>query len=304
MNDPHAEIERQKKFLSSRGVRARIYLSEEGISGQLSALKEEAQEYLEWIRERFSSLGEISFKVEEHHEHVFPRLTIKYRPHLVALGANCDLSARAPTLTAGQWKSMLADHRKEIVLLDVRNTYETAVGYFQGAHRPSCHYFRQFPEYITSLNLSREQRILLYCTGGIRCEFLSAWMREQGYTDLYQLEGGILQYGLEEGGGEPWLGKLFVFDDRLTTSLPAESAEIVGRCVVCEKKCENYYNCVNLACNELFISCRQCLEKREGCCSQSCRFAKRKRPLEHQTGKPFRRWHTYNQRDSGEVSHG
>lgn len=134
---------------------------------------------------------------------------------------------------------------------------------------------------------------MMYCTGGIRCELFSAILKADGFEKIYQLDGGVINYGHKQGS-DHWKGKLFVFDDRMVAPISEEQAPIVGTCHHCEVDNEAYYNCANMDCNELFLCCQECLKKFAGCCQESCMNAERVRPYHHQDAhKPFRKWYTY-----------
>lgn len=293
--DPHAEVTAHRTFLQNLDATARIYISEEGINAQMSASQEAGHAYMNWIRER-APFQYVDFKIQSHHEHAFPRLTIKYRKQLVALDCKVDLSQRGTHVSPEEWKQMLDTKEEECLLLDVRNDYECKVGHFEGAELPPCSEFREFTRYVKNLKdrvNPKKTPVMMYCTGGIRCEVFSALMKQEGFETIYQLDGGVLKYA-EKVGNAHWLGKLFVFDDRLTVPLASEAAPIVGKCHHCSKPSEAYYNCASLDCNVLYLCCPECLVDQKGCCQTSCQESPRLRPISHlTTHKPFRRWHHY-----------
>ncbi len=291
--NPQAEVAKHKAYLADKDATARIYVSEEGINGQMSIASANAQAYMDWMQGR-EPFGNIVFKVQDHHEHAFPRLTVKYRKQLVALDLAVDMSLKGEHLSPKQWVEMLKDENK--LLLDVRNEYEGLVGHFEGAEQPSCDEFRAFPKYVEELKKRVDPKttpVMMYCTGGIRCELFSALMRKEGFEKVYQLSGGILGYA-KEMGSQHWLGKLFVFDDRLTVPLDDKQTKVVGECHHCSAPIESYYNCANMDCNQLFLCCSDCLKQHAGCCQASCAASDRLRPYQHQNAhKPFRKWYHY-----------
>jgi UPF0176 protein len=296
IEDPDLEVVRHKDFFSNRDVTARIYLSEEGINGQMSASPEAAEEYMQWLKsdERFAG---VEFKIHFYHEHVFPRCTVKRKKQIVALDAEVDTREGGEHVSSEKWYEMLKNRDEETLLLDVRNDYEWKLGHFEGAELPSLETFRQFPDYAQNLKQQRDPKktkIMMYCTGGIRCELYSALLKKEGFEQVYQLKGGIIQYGLEKGN-EGWLGKLFVFDDRLSVPISEEGeATPIAKCHHCGIPNEVYFNCANMDCNELFLCCSDCAEKWLGCCKEGCRNAPRLRPFEKgERPKPFRRWYNY-----------
>jgi len=300
--DPAAEVARHQEFFRTRDVRSRIYISTKGINGQMSASVQAAEEYMTWLKsdERFS---EVKFKIHTYGEHVFPRATVKVREQLVALDREPDLALTGEHVDPKRWREMLEEKDDDTILLDVRNDYEWKVGHFEGAELPKLETFREFPEYAKRLKTERDPKktkVMMYCTGGIRCELYSALLKEEGFEQVYQLDGGVIQYGLDEGSKE-WVGKLFVFDDRLTVPLNEnDEAPVIGQCLHCGVPCEVYYNCANMDCNELFLACPTCAEEYQGCCCTDCQSTPRLRPFEKGSRpKPFGRWYRYEQIEKG-----
>ncbi|CAF23102.1 rhodanese-related sulfurtransferase [Candidatus Protochlamydia amoebophila] len=292
--DPHQEVKAHKEFFKDRNITSRIYLSEQGINGQMSGKREDAEAYMKWLHAN-PLFETMPFKIHSHHENVFPRQTVKYRKQLVALDEDVDMNQTGQHISPLEWKELL-EKEKRPLLLDVRNEYEWQVGRFDGAECPPCDTFREFKEYAENLKtqVNPEQTpIMMYCTGGIRCELYSSLLKKEGFKEVYQLEGGIINYGLKQGS-EHWLGKLFVFDDRLTIPISQEPAPVIGSCHHCQTSNETYYNCANMDCNHLYLCCQTCVEKFLGCCCTDCQNAPRVRPYHHQdVHKPFRKRHHY-----------
>lgn len=296
ISDPHQEVKIHKDFFANRDVTCRVYISEQGINGQLSAAKADAIAYIDWMHKR-PGFETVHFKIHPYHENVFPRITVKYRKQLVALDADWKLSERGEHVSPKQWRQMLETLDNKI-LIDVRNDYEWKVGHFEGAELPACETFREFTAYADSLKekvASPKTPIMMYCTGGIRCELYSAVLKEKGFDHVYQLDGGVIGYGLDQGN-EHWLGKLFVFDDRMAIPISDQGPEspVIGKCHFCGTDNDQYYNCANIDCNNLFLCCKECLKTFKGCCCSECLQAPRLRPFHEQTAhKPFLRWHLY-----------
>jgi UPF0176 protein len=292
ISNPAEEVKRHKTFFRGKDITSRIYISEEGINGQMCAAAEDGQSYIAWMRcdPRFK---DVEFKIHSYHEQVFPRITVKHRKQLVALDAEVDLTLTGQHLSAEQWSKMLETKDENTLLLDVRNDYEWQLGHFQGAELPKLETFREFPKYAKSLKDSKDPKktkIMMYCTGGIRCELYSALLKQEGFEHVYQLDGGIIKYGLE-AGTEHWEGKLFVFDDRMSVPLnDNQDATIISRCHFCQETSDLYFNCANMDCNALFIACLACAEKEVGCCCEPCKSSTRLRPfVKAERPKPFRR---------------
>lgn len=302
IENPKQEVIQHKKYLERLDATCRIYISEEGINGQASLERNDALKYIDWMHARFKGL---EFKVHEWHEQAFPRLSIKYRKYLVGRDQSVDLSLKGESLSPEKWSEML-DQEQDALLLDVRNLYEWKVGHFKNASPSPCETFREFEKYAEELKTKhdpKQKKVMMYCTGGIRCEVYSALLKGLGFEKVYQLQGGIIKYGLEQGT-KHWEGKLFVFDDRLTVPISTEEeAPIVGTCHHCGSSSESYYNCASTDCNQLFLCCVMCLETFKGCCQDSCTQSQRLRPFNQQNPhKPFRRKHHYFQKNDASES--
>lgn len=292
LDEPKEEVAKHKEFFKTRDLKGRIYISEQGINGQMSGRADHANEYIDWLHSdpRFAK---VSIKVHDHSEHAFAKATIKYRRQLVAIDCDVDMENRGEYVSSKQWGEMLETKDEKTLVLDVRNDYEWKVGRFAGAELPKLETFRQFPQYAKELKKEhdpKKTKVMMYCTGGIRCEFYSAVMKREGFEQVYQLEGGVVQYGLDEGR-KHWEGKLFVFDDRLVVPLNDEPAPAITQCQYCQTPVDVYYNCANMDCNELFVCCSKCLKDHKGCCCEMCQEKGRVRPIsEDASARPFRKW--------------
>jgi len=162
----------------------------------------------------------------------------------------------------------MLDKKEDVVLLDVRNRYETRIGKFKNAIELDIDVFNEFPEKINKINGLKNKKIVMYCTGGVRCEKASAALLNQGVKDVYQLDGGILNYG-KECSDAHWEGKCFVFDRRV--SIPLDSTKEVhpiSRCDICNEFSDIYVNCKNVECDKLFICCKNCQSRHKGYCPE------------------------------------
>ena len=292
IENPRAEVKRFHRFFADLDATGRLYINEEGINAQMSISKKDAPLFYDWFLsdERFA---ETVIKTHSHHEQAFPKMTVKYRKQLVALDEQVDLSRGGKHLSAEKWKEMLDEESENTLLLDVRNDYEWDVGHFEGAEKPEFQTFREFPDSVKKLKDKhdpKKTRVMMYCTGGIRCELYSCLLKDEGFDEVYQLDGGVIQYGLEVGS-KHWKGKLFVFDDRLVVPISEhEPAETISICSHCGTKTDVYYNCANMDCNALFLSCLDCSKEFKGCCCESCLEAPRQREsIPSLRPKPFRK---------------
>jgi len=291
IEEPQKEVKRFQDFFASHDVMGRIYINEEGINAQMSIHEKDAEAFYEWYLgdERFK---ETDIKVHRFDTHAFPKKTVKYRKQLVALDQEVDFSKTGKHACAKEWKAMLNENDPNTVILDVRNDYEWEVGHFEGAEKPNFKNFREFPESVKELTKDHapgKTRVLMYCTGGIRCELYSCLLKEEGYDEVYQLDGGVIKYGLEEGN-DHWKGKLFVFDDRLVVPISEDQTDTVGTCHHCETPIDACYNCANMKCNALFLCCQSCYESNLGCCSSPCMEAPTRREAKStDRPRPFRK---------------
>ena len=298
IENPHEEVKLHKKFFNDRDITSRIYISEQGINGQMSASEKDAEEYIAWMHTK-PNFKEITFKVDHWNEQAFPRKTVKYRKNLVACDQTIDFSKRGEHVSPETWKQMIEDETN-YCLIDVRNDYETKIGHFEGADLPPCKDFRDFEKYADELEQKHSEDkppVMMYCTGGIRCELYSSILKEKGFDKVYQLDGGIINYG-HKVGSKHWLGKLFVFDDRLTVPISEEEAPVISHCHYCDKPSDHYYNCANMDCNTLFLCCDECIKEHEGCCQNYCLENGKLRPYQQlNPHKPFRRKHYYQDKN-------
>jgi UPF0176 protein len=254
-------------------VLGRIYVAGEGINAQLSLPADHFYEFKDTI-EQYDFMKGIRLNVAvEHDDHSFLKLTIKVRDKIVADGLSddsFDSSNIGIHLKAAEFNELLED--PDTIVVDMRNHYESEIGHFTNAIKPDVDTFRE------SLPIIEEQlsehkhdkKLLMYCTGGIRCEKASAYFKHKGFENVYQLEGGIIEYTRQvkaEGLQSKFIGKNFVFDHRLGERI---TDDIVSNCHQCGKPCDNHTNCANEACHLLFIQCDECAGTMEGCCSAEC----------------------------------
>ena len=209
----------------------------------------------------------------EHDNHSFLKLKIKLRNKIVADGLESiyiDLSKSGKHLNAKEFNDLV--EKPETLLVDMRNHYESEIGHFKDAILPDVDSFREsLPVIEKNLKKHKDSKnIVMYCTGGIRCEKASAFLKHKGYKNVFQLEGGIIEYTRqvkEKGIENKYLGKNFVFDHRRSESI---SGEIISDCHQCGEKCDHHVNCANEACHLLFIQCDNCSGLFDMCCSEEC----------------------------------
>ncbi len=259
--------------LEALSVWGRIYLAHEGINAQLSV----PLEYFDPLKDTlygvpFLNGVRLNVAVEDDGKSFF-KLKILVRKKILADGLNdesFDVTNPGKHIDAIAFNQLTDD--PSTVVVDMRNHYESEVGHFKNAHCPDVDTFRDsLPVVENILQDSKHQNIVMYCTGGIRCEKASAWLKHRGFKNVFQLDGGIIAYAQQVnklGLENKFIGKNFVFDERLGERI---SNDIISVCHQCGKPCDSHTNCRNDGCHLLFIQCETCAEKFNGCCSDTCK---------------------------------
>lgn len=255
------------------GVLGRTYVAHEGINAQISLPKANFDRF----RDELYSISfldgiRLNVAVDDNGKSFF-KLIVKVREKIVADGLNdstFDVTNKGKHLTAEEFNALTED--PNTILIDMRNHYESEVGHFIGAITPDVDTFREEIEVVTDmLHGNEDKNIVMYCTGGIRCEKASAWFKHQGYQNVHQLNGGIIEYVRqvrERQLPNKFIGKNFVFDERRAERI---SEDVIATCHQCGEPCDDHTNCLNVACNLLFIQCPTCAAKHNGCCSTECK---------------------------------
>lgn len=272
LDDP--KIFRDQLYLvwNEFGVLGRVYVAKEGINAQLSVPREKFEDFKNHLDSfKFLQGMRLNIAVDDNGKSFF-KLKILIRKKLVADGLDdsaFDVTKPGKHLDASTFNELASDPNS--IIVDMRNHYESEVGRFRNAVCPDVDTFREELQIVENLMSGNEDKnLLLYCTGGIRCEKASAWMRHKGFKNVFQLEGGIINYARqvrEQGLENKFIGKNFVFDERLGERI---SDDIISNCHQCNNVCDTHINCKNDACHLLFIQCEDCNKKYNGCCSPEC----------------------------------
>ena len=260
------------KGLSAIDVMGRIYLAHEGINAQISIPKEKLDEFRSYLYSiSFLNGVRLNTAIDDNGKSFF-KLKILVRKKIVADGLDdksFDVTNSGVHVDAKEFNRLSDD--PNTVIVDMRNHYESEVGHFKNAICPDVDTFREELAVVQKmLNEQRDKNIVMYCTGGIRCEKASAWMKHQGFKNVFQLDGGIIEYARQVKEQElenKFIGKNFVFDERLGERI---SKDIISVCHQCGEPCDDHTNCKNDGCHLLFIQCKSCAEKYNGCCSALC----------------------------------
>jgi UPF0176 protein len=271
------QILRDKLFIEweKLEVLGRIYISYEGINAQLSVPADRFLEFKDFL-DSITFLNDIRLNVAvEHDNKSFLKLKVKVRNKIVADGLNddsFDVTNIGTHLKAEDFNEIIDDEKT--VLVDMRNHYESEIGHFKGAVTPDVDTFRDSLDIIEDdlKENKKDKNLVMYCTGGIRCEKASAYFKHKGFKNVYQLEGGIIHYMQQVKDSEneienKFIGKNFVFDHRRAEKI---TDDVIANCHTCGAPCDTHTNCANEACHLLFIQCESCKEKLDNCCSNDC----------------------------------
>lgn len=257
---------------SEMGVLGRTYVAHEGINAQISLPTNRFEEFKTHLYSiPFLNGIRLNTAVEDNGKSFFA-LRLKVRAKIVADGIedpDFDPSNTGKYLSAEEFNAKMAD--PNTVVVDMRNHYESEVGHFEGAILPDVDTFREELKVVEDiLAEDKDKQVLMYCTGGIRCEKASAYMKYKGFENVYHLEGGIIKYARdikEKGLQNKFRGVNFVFDERMAERI---GDEVIASCHQCGKPFDIHTNCANLACHILFIQCPECKTKYDNCCSEEC----------------------------------
>jgi UPF0176 protein len=259
--------------LDNLGILGRIYVANEGINAQISVPAKNLEDFKSFLFSiAFLNQLRLNVAVDDNGKSFF-KLKILVRKKIVADGLDdqtFDVTNSGVHVNAEAFNKLADD--PNTIIVDMRNHYESEVGRFKGAICPDVDTFREELQVAEDLmHDQKDKNLLMYCTGGIRCEKASAWMKHKGFQNVFQLEGGIIKYAQEVktlGLENKFIGKNFVFDERLGERI---SPDIIASCHQCGQACDDHTNCKNDGCHLLFIQCKTCAEKYKGCCSDECK---------------------------------
>jgi UPF0176 protein len=258
----------QKTLCESLGLKGRILISKHGINGTLGGDMSALKKYVRATKE-FPGFGKIDFKWSEGTGNDFPRLSVKTRKELVAFASPDEIKVDKSGVTNGgkhlkpaEVNKLVEERGDEVVFFDGRNAFEAKIGKFKNAIVPETDTTHDFIRELESGKYDhlKDKPIVTYCTGGIRCEILSAAMINRGFQEVFQIQGGIVRYGETFKDKGLWEGSLYVFDERMTMDFSDET-KVIGECEACSGPTKNFVNCANLGCKDLVLLCESCAEK-------------------------------------------
>jgi UPF0176 protein len=265
LDDPEAVRLWQFRLGESLNLKGRILLGKHGINGTVGGDVEDLKKYVKETKS-YTGFKGMEFKWSDGARDDFPKLSVKVRKEIVTFGAADELKVNENGVVGGgthlkpeEVHKLVQERGGEVVFFDGRNTYEAAVGKFKNAVVPDTRTTRDFLEDLAGDKYIdiKDKPVVTYCTGGIRCEVLSSLMKNRGFKEVYQIDGGIVKYGETYADDGLWEGSLYVFDKRMGVIF-SDKAKDIGECVRCLAKTSNYENCSNKTCNELIVLCGKC----------------------------------------------
>jgi UPF0176 protein len=271
IENPEKFLKEHRKLCEDLGLTGRIIIAEEGINSTVEGTIENTEKYVNTMLTD-SRFADVHFKRSIGTGNAFPKLSIKVRPEIVS--SYLEHTKIDPTVETGKYITPEELHEwinsdKKFYMVDMRNDYEHQVGYFKDSLLAPINNFRDLPKVLPILEPLKGETIVTVCTGGVRCEKASAFLLDNGFNDVYQLYGGIVSY-MEKYPNEDFLGKLYVFDGRITMGFNTDDAKhvIVGKCSICNKSADTYRDCSNLHCRHKrhFVACDKCWEDTKGLC--------------------------------------
>ena len=293
IEDPIAFKEQHHRYCIKKKLRGRIIIASEGINGTVSGRSAACADYMRDLKKdaRFTHMH---FKIDVHTQHVFDRLNVRIKKEIVHAGLPQiqPFKKTGQRITASEFQKMKQE--KDVILLDVRSNYEHRIGKFKGATTLDIDNFRAFKGHVDALKVHKHKKIITYCTGNVKCEKASAYLLEQGFKKVYQLDGGIIQYGIDTDGKD-FEGKCYVFDHRITVNInkKEDTNTTIGQCYICHRPSDRMINCANPMCNIHVPMCLSCGHQQVGACSDACKKSPHKRVYDG-TGYYTRKMNGYN----------
>ncbi|MFI5236841.1 MAG: rhodanese-related sulfurtransferase [Ignavibacteriales bacterium] len=281
LTEPEKLVSEHLQWCIANNIKGRVFFADEGVNGTVSGTLNDIEKY----KTHLTSYGEFKdlwFKEDFADEHTFKKMHVRLKNEIVS-GDLKDISVEnsGKKLSPEQLVELFKAE-KDFVLVDARNWYESKIGKFRNAITPQIKHFREWKAVVDEdLKDFRNKTVVTYCTGGIRCEKASAYMIERGFSDVYQLDGGIINF-VKKFPDSYWEGGLFVFDERRVIN-PNTKEEVmhIAECHFCKQPTSYYINCHNVDCDKIIVSCHECKIENDYCCSDQCRESNNKRKVYH-----------------------
>ena len=281
LDNPVEIVNTHLEWCLNNNIRGSVFFAKEGVNGTVSGTIKNIEKYKAYLTS-FPEFEDVWFKEDETNEHAFRKMHVRLKNEIVNGDLqNVSLENGGRRLSPEELLKFYAD-KKDFVIVDTRNWYESKIGKFKNAIALQMKNFREWKNAIDEeLAQYKEKTVVTYCTGGIRCEKASAYMIEKGFKDVYQLDGGIFNF-IKKFPDTYWEGGMFVFDERRVVN-PNTKEELmhIAKCYFCGKPTSYYINCHNVNCDRIIVSCHECKVRNDYCCSEECRASTNKRKVFH-----------------------
>ncbi len=281
IENPAEMVEQHLGWCLENDIRGRVFFAKEGVNGTVSGTTENIVKYKKHLTS-FPGFEDIRFKEDNSNGHTFKKMHVQLKNQIVNGELNDVSLTNGSKRLSPEELFKFYEEQKDFVIVDARNWYESKIGKFRNAITPPMKNFREWKKVVDEdLKKYKDKTVVTYCTGGIRCEKASAYMIEQGFKDVYQLDGGIFNY-IKKFPDTHWQGGMFVFDERRVVN-PNSNEELkhIAECHFCGKPISYYINCHNLDCDRIIVSCHECKVENDYCCSVECRRSPNRRNVYH-----------------------
>ncbi len=278
---PEAKVQEHLNWCLQNDIKGRVFFANEGVNGTVSGTIENIENYKVHLTS-FPEFNDVWFKEDVADEHAFRKMHVRLKNEIVSGDLEAVSLEHGGKRLDPEDLLRLYEDGKDFVIVDARNWYESKIGKFKNALTPPMKNFREWKKVVDEdLKEYKNKTVVTYCTGGIRCEKASAYMVERGFKDVYQLDGGIVNF-IKKFPDTYWQGGMFVFDERRVVNPNSKEGLMhIAECHFCGKSTSYYINCHNVDCDKIIVSCHECKVKNEYCCSDECRASLNKRKIFH-----------------------
>ncbi|HSW54434.1 MAG TPA: rhodanese-related sulfurtransferase [Ignavibacteriaceae bacterium] len=281
VQNPNLIVNEHLDWCLQNDIKGRVFFANEGVNGTVSGLVENIEKYKSHLTS-YPEFKDLWFKEDDADEHVFKKIHVRLKNEIVHGDLENVSTEHGGKRLSPKELLRFYEEGKDFVIVDARNWYESKIGKFKNAITPPMKNFREWKKVVDEdLKEYKNKTVVTYCTGGIRCEKASAYMFEKGFKDVYQLDGGIVNF-IKKFPDTYWEGGMFVFDERRVVN-PNSKEELkhIAQCYFCGKPTSYYINCHNVECDKIIVSCHECKVEQDYCCSDKCRDSKIKRKVFH-----------------------
>ncbi len=276
VEDPESFAKEHRDWCIANELKGKVYVAKEGISGSIFSTEEKTDLYKSKLKS-YKIFEDTWFKETGTDQVAYPKMHVRVKEEIVNSGLENINPADGGKRLSPEELLKFYNEGKDFVIVDARNWYESKIGRFKNAVAPDITHFREWPKVVESLKEFKDKTVITYCTGGIRCEKASAYMVKEGFKDVYQLDGGIINF-INKYPDTYWQGSMFVFDDRkVVEPNTKEELKYIAQCEFCGKPTSYYINCHNIDCDKIIVICHDCKVDNDYCCSDECIAAENRR---------------------------